>query len=175
MTDFIDLTFHLSEELIDLEVEREGAGSRESLTVSLERRYGEEFGLEFPETKFRICGNHCPFCFVDQNPAGMRKPPTNQRNLETTVPATPRKNLPKVATKPLNAEQEVILLAALDNPARGLPRNADCTIHQINALRDRGVAEPIRVKVGNRWKVIGMRLTPGGVRRAELIAQRVTR
>jgi putative radical SAM enzyme (TIGR03279 family) len=74
IADFLDLYFHLGEEIVDLEVEREASGGRESLNVSLERRYGEEFGLEFPVPKFRVCGNKCPFCFVDQNPAGMRKP-----------------------------------------------------------------------------------------------------
>ncbi|TPW02305.1 MAG: hypothetical protein FD129_3219, partial [bacterium] len=74
ITDFLDLYFHLSEEEVELDVERPGEpadGGR--FTVSLTRTYGEEFGLEFPETKFRVCGNKCPFCFVDQNPAGMRK------------------------------------------------------------------------------------------------------
>lgn len=74
VTDFLDLYFHLSEEFIDLEVERHHDGRRESLSVQLMRRYGEEFGLEFPEASFRVCGNKCPFCFVDQNPAGMRRP-----------------------------------------------------------------------------------------------------
>jgi len=71
--DFLDLYFHLSEQFVDLEVERgEGEGAKR-LSVALERVYGEEFGLEFPTPRFRICGNHCPFCFVDQNPDGMRK------------------------------------------------------------------------------------------------------
>jgi putative radical SAM enzyme (TIGR03279 family) len=73
VTDFLDLYFHLSEEIVELEVERaEGAG-KDTFQVSLTRTYGEEFGLEFPEERFRICGNKCPFCFVDQNPEGMRK------------------------------------------------------------------------------------------------------
>lgn len=70
VTDFLDLYFHLSEEFIDLEVEREGR----AITVALTRTYGEEFGLMFPQERFRLCGNKCPFCFVDQNPEGMRKP-----------------------------------------------------------------------------------------------------
>jgi putative radical SAM enzyme (TIGR03279 family) len=74
VTDFLDLYFHLSEEEVELDVERPGEGAAASrFQVALSRRYGEEFGLEFPETKFRVCGNKCPFCFVDQNPAGMRK------------------------------------------------------------------------------------------------------
>ncbi|HEX7879587.1 MAG TPA: DUF512 domain-containing protein [Candidatus Eisenbacteria bacterium] len=74
VTDFLDLYFHLSEEEVKLDVERPGEGSQATrFQVALTRSYGEEFGLEFPETKFRVCGNKCPFCFVDQNPAGMRK------------------------------------------------------------------------------------------------------
>ncbi len=71
--DFLDLYFHLSEQFVDLEVEREEGGSTRRISVALERVYGEEFGLEFPTPRFRTCGNHCPFCFVDQNPEGMRK------------------------------------------------------------------------------------------------------
>jgi putative radical SAM enzyme (TIGR03279 family) len=74
VTDFLDLYFHLSEEEVELDVERPGDGAAATrFQVQLSRTYGEEFGLEFPETKFRVCGNKCPFCFVDQNPAGMRK------------------------------------------------------------------------------------------------------
>lgn len=74
VSDFLDLYFHLSEEEVELDVERASeAPDGGRFTVSLTRTYGEEFGLEFPETKFRVCGNKCPFCFVDQNPAGMRK------------------------------------------------------------------------------------------------------
>ncbi|MDZ4804601.1 MAG: DUF512 domain-containing protein [Candidatus Eisenbacteria bacterium] len=73
VTDFLDLYFHLSEEEVELDVERaEEAPDGGRFTVSLTRTYGEEFGLEFPETRFRVCGNKCPFCFVDQNPPGMR-------------------------------------------------------------------------------------------------------
>jgi putative radical SAM enzyme (TIGR03279 family) len=73
VTDFLDLYFHLSEEIVELEVERAADSGKDTFQVSLTRTYGEEFGLEFPEERFRICGNKCPFCFVDQNPDGMRK------------------------------------------------------------------------------------------------------
>lgn len=73
VSDFLDLYFHLSEEIVELEIERPNADGRDTFQVSLTRTYGEEFGLEFPEERFRICGNKCPFCFVDQNPDGMRK------------------------------------------------------------------------------------------------------
>jgi putative radical SAM enzyme (TIGR03279 family) len=71
--DFLDVYLHLSEEVIDLEVERVESGRKEAMSISLERVYGEEFGIQIPEPNFRTCGNKCPFCFVDQNPAGMRK------------------------------------------------------------------------------------------------------
>lgn len=72
--DFLDLYVHLGEQFLSLEVERETRGGRRVLTVPLERRYGEEVGLEFPAPALRTCGNRCPFCFVDQNPAGLRQP-----------------------------------------------------------------------------------------------------
>ena len=33
----------------------------------------EDFGIEFEPMKIKTCGNNCIFCFVDQNPPGMRK------------------------------------------------------------------------------------------------------
>lgn len=68
--DVLDLYFHLSDEFLDIDVERGGR----NLTVSLTRSYGEEVGLLFPQERFRVCANKCPFCFVDQNPKGMRRP-----------------------------------------------------------------------------------------------------
>ena len=46
-------------------------GESRALEVSLDP--GQDLGLEFAEMKTRLCGNDCVFCFIDQNPKGMRK------------------------------------------------------------------------------------------------------
>ncbi len=71
--DIIDLSFSLSEEYIELEVEKKD-GQREIFEI--EKDYDDELGLEFESAVFdkvRRCANHCIFCFVDQMPAGMRE------------------------------------------------------------------------------------------------------
>ncbi|MBC7188299.1 MAG: DUF512 domain-containing protein [Calditrichaeota bacterium] len=67
-SDELDLFFWSAEGVRELEVERDG------------RRYGlrcgaasaQELGLDLEPMRVRTCGNACLFCFVDQNPPGMR-------------------------------------------------------------------------------------------------------
>ncbi|MDZ7372815.1 MAG: DUF512 domain-containing protein [candidate division KSB1 bacterium] len=66
--DEIDFQFYGSEEEVRLRVLR----GREVLELSGRRRFGEPWGIAFEEIKYRSCGNHCIFCFVDQNPPGLR-------------------------------------------------------------------------------------------------------
>ena len=40
--------------------------------VEIEKEYDDDLGVEFEEMKIRSCANDCVFCFVDQNPKGMR-------------------------------------------------------------------------------------------------------
>jgi putative radical SAM enzyme (TIGR03279 family) len=68
--DFLDLHLWLGEEELDLVLERPGHVPRQ---VRIQREYGRELGLVFPEPQIRRCGNDCPFCFVDQLPEGLRK------------------------------------------------------------------------------------------------------
>ncbi len=65
--DTIDLMFYAEEEGTELAIQR---GSRE-FTVELPGENG--FGLEFEPMTPMECGNRCVFCFVDQNPPGLRK------------------------------------------------------------------------------------------------------
>lgn len=44
----------------------------ETWEVDIEREPGERLGLRFEAIQPRECGNDCVFCFVHQNPAGMR-------------------------------------------------------------------------------------------------------
>lgn len=68
ISDIIDYRFLIAEENIEMEVRRNGA----SLIYEIEKGYDDHLGLSFEDIKIRHCGNDCPFCFVDQNPKGMR-------------------------------------------------------------------------------------------------------
>lgn len=67
--DAIDFQFHVSDELLTIEVVR-GA---ETLLFEIEKNVDDSLGIVFEATKFRCCGNNCIFCFVDQNPPGLRQ------------------------------------------------------------------------------------------------------
>ncbi len=69
--DVIDHHVYAAEEELEVEIER----AAERLLYRVQRGYGEEFGLQFTDDVFdgvRRCDNHCPFCFIDQMPRGMR-------------------------------------------------------------------------------------------------------
>lgn len=68
ISDELDFQFYASDELLQIEVLRDG----ERFIFEIEKDYDESLGIIFEETKFRCCGNHCIFCFVDQNPQGLR-------------------------------------------------------------------------------------------------------
>jgi len=70
--DLIDLQFLCSEEELVLEVD-DPDGTRH--TIELEKDADEGLGLGFSEALFdglKQCNNHCPFCFIDQQPPGRR-------------------------------------------------------------------------------------------------------
>lgn len=67
--DVVDYRFLIAEETVDLEVERDG----EKTIFEIEKEADDTLGLNLEPIKVRMCGNDCPFCFVDQNPAGMRQ------------------------------------------------------------------------------------------------------
>jgi putative radical SAM enzyme (TIGR03279 family) len=67
--DNIDYRFLEGEADVTLKVIRGG----EVQIVDVEKDEGEPLGIELEEMKILSCGNDCIFCFVDQNPAGLRK------------------------------------------------------------------------------------------------------
>ncbi len=67
--DNIDYRFLEGEADVLLKVIRGG----EVQIVEVEKDEGEPLGIELEEMKILSCGNDCIFCFVDQNPAGLRK------------------------------------------------------------------------------------------------------
>jgi putative radical SAM enzyme (TIGR03279 family) len=67
--DAIDFRFHESDAVISLKIARE----KEVTLYEVEKEDGERVGIDFEDMKILSCGNDCIFCFVDQNPAGLRK------------------------------------------------------------------------------------------------------
>lgn len=71
--DLIDYQFLCAEEVLELEV-LDAAGKTHS--VEIEKDYDDDLGLEFETALFDgliQCNNHCPFCFIDQQPPGKRQ------------------------------------------------------------------------------------------------------
>ena len=66
--DVIDFYFYSAEEILEMTFLRDDT----SFELTLERTYGDDVGLEFEIMQYQHCGNHCVFCFVDQNPRNMR-------------------------------------------------------------------------------------------------------
>lgn len=69
--DAIDLLYQGAERNLRLRVEP--AGGEAPRTIRLRRAYGEELGLVLEDFKIKLCNNHCVFCFIHQNPQGLRK------------------------------------------------------------------------------------------------------
>lgn len=67
--DELDVKFHMPNETIELELILSG----EYTVIEIEKDYGEEIGFHVEPMKIGACGNDCVFCFVDQNPEGLRK------------------------------------------------------------------------------------------------------
>jgi putative radical SAM enzyme (TIGR03279 family) len=70
--DLIDYQYLCADEVLELEV-LDAAGKTHHLEI--EKDYDEDLGLEFESALFDTliqCNNHCPFCFIDQQPPGKR-------------------------------------------------------------------------------------------------------
>lgn len=68
--DLIDFHFHAADrQVLDCRFRRDS----QSMRVRIQRGGLDPFGLRFAPMRFRGCGNHCEFCFVDQNPEGLRE------------------------------------------------------------------------------------------------------
>jgi putative radical SAM enzyme (TIGR03279 family) len=71
--DLIDYKFLCADEILELEV-LDTQGKLHQLEI--EKDYDEDLGLEFETALFDgliQCNNHCPFCFIDQQPPGKRQ------------------------------------------------------------------------------------------------------
>lgn len=72
MADMIDYNFLCKSELLTVEIKKKNG---EIEVVELEKDYDEDLGIVFESAVFdriKPCLNHCIFCFVDQQPKGLR-------------------------------------------------------------------------------------------------------
>jgi putative radical SAM enzyme (TIGR03279 family) len=69
VNDEIDFRFYSAEENLELCVQR----NVEVVTFEIEKEFHEDIGIELESMKMKACGNNCVFCFVYQNPRGLRR------------------------------------------------------------------------------------------------------
>lgn len=72
MTDLIDYNFLCKSELLTIEVKKSNAEIEE---IEIEKDFDEDLGIIFESAvfdKIKPCLNKCIFCFVDQQPEGLR-------------------------------------------------------------------------------------------------------
>ncbi len=72
MLDMIDYNFYMKSELITIEIKKTNGEIEE---IEIEKDYDEDLGIVFESAVFdriKPCLNHCIFCFVDQQPKGLR-------------------------------------------------------------------------------------------------------
>ncbi|OQX95594.1 hypothetical protein B6I21_04575, partial [candidate division KSB1 bacterium 4572_119] len=67
--DIIDYRFYSSDEELEIEINRDD----EIQIFEIEKDFDDNLGIIFQDIKYRLCGNKCIFCFIDQNPDGMRE------------------------------------------------------------------------------------------------------
>lgn len=72
--DELDVKFLMPGEALEIEIMMHPEGGTPEYTVlEIEKDYNEEVGFVVEPMKMGACGNDCVFCFVDQNPEGLRK------------------------------------------------------------------------------------------------------
>lgn len=72
LNDLIDYRYQTAEPVVHLSVLRD----RQVLSFSIDKEIDEDLGLEFQDAVFdriRVCANKCVFCFIHQQPEGMRE------------------------------------------------------------------------------------------------------
>ena len=72
MQDMIDYNFYMKSELITVEIQKNNGEIEE---IEIEKDFDEDLGIVFESAVFdrvKPCLNHCIFCFVDQQPKGLR-------------------------------------------------------------------------------------------------------
>ncbi len=69
INDALDYRFYITTEDVELLV-RQGD---EQVLFAIEKDYDDDLGITLKDLELRSCGNSCIFCFVYQNPKGLRK------------------------------------------------------------------------------------------------------
>ncbi len=72
MQDMIDYNFYCKSEFLTLEIKKSNGDTE---VIELEKDFDEDLGIIFESAVFdkvKPCLNHCLFCFVDQQPKGLR-------------------------------------------------------------------------------------------------------
>ena len=72
MSDMIDYNFYCKTDFLTLEVKKKNG---EIEVIEIEKDFDEDLGIVFESAIFdriKPCLNHCIFCFVDQQPKGLR-------------------------------------------------------------------------------------------------------
>lgn len=67
--DELDVKFQMPGEALEVGIYLDG----EYTLLDIEKEHDEEIGFAVEPMKMTACGNDCVFCFVDQNPKGLRK------------------------------------------------------------------------------------------------------
>lgn len=67
--DALDYRFYITHEEIELVVQQ----AEGQVVFEIEKDYDDDLGLQLEDLEMRSCGNACIFCFVFQNPKGLRK------------------------------------------------------------------------------------------------------
>ena len=67
--DPLEWRYLIADEYVELEVE----STEETYVVEIEKDYDDALGIHLSGPGFRKCNNKCVFCFIDQNPRGVRK------------------------------------------------------------------------------------------------------
>ena len=73
LLDMIDYNFHCKSEFLTLEIQKQNGEIEE---IEIEKDFDEDLGIIFESAVFdriKPCLNKCIFCFVDQQPKGLRK------------------------------------------------------------------------------------------------------
>ena len=69
VNDQIDYRYYLADEKIELLIQR----GEKRILFEIDKEYHQDIGLGLESMKMKACGNNCVFCFVYQNPRGMRR------------------------------------------------------------------------------------------------------
>jgi len=68
--DPLEWRYVIADEFVRIEVDRDG----ETFVLGVEKGFDDSLGVYLKGPRFRKCNNRCIFCFIDQNPRGVRKP-----------------------------------------------------------------------------------------------------